>query len=47
VAPGYKIVAKAVTLRIAAAVGLVIDDTQTACVLGRWIGDNILCHLDV
>jgi hypothetical protein len=43
----YKIVAKAVTLRVAAALGYVIDDTQTAFVPGRWVGDNILCHLDI
>jgi hypothetical protein len=43
----YKIVAKAVTLRIAAAIGLVIDDTQTTFVPGRWIRDNILSYLDV
>ena len=43
----YKIVAKAVTLRLARVIGLVIDGTQTAFVPGRWIGDNILCHLDI
>ena len=43
----YKIVAKAVTLRLARVVGLIVDDTQTAFVPGRWIGDNILCHLDI
>ena len=24
----------------------VADPTQTAFVLGRWIGDNVLCHLE-
>ena len=43
----YKIIAKAVTQRLARVVGQVIDDTQTAFVPGRWIGDNILCHLDI
>ena len=41
----YKIVAKAVARRIGAALDSVIDQTQTAFVPGRWIGDNILFHL--
>ena len=43
----YKIVAKAVALRIGAALDSVVDHTQTAFVPGRWIGDNILFHLDL
>ena len=43
----YKVAAKAVTRRLARVLGHVIDDTQTAFVPGRWIGDNILCHLGV
>jgi hypothetical protein len=43
----YKIAAKAVTTRLAGVLPSVIDATQTAFVPGRWIGDNILCHLDI
>ena len=43
----YKVAAKAVTRRLSRVLGHVVDDTQTAFVPGRWIGDNILCHLDV
>ena len=43
----YKIIAKAVTRRLAPALGHVIDETQTAFVPGRWIGDNILSHLAI
>ena len=42
----YKIVSKAIANRLALALGHVIDDTQTAFVPGRWIGDNVLFHLE-
>jgi hypothetical protein len=41
-----KIIAKALALRFGAALSPVIDSTQTAFLPGRWIGDNILCHLE-
>ena len=40
----YKIAAKVIALRFAAALETVVDVTQTAFVPGRWIGDNILLH---
>ena len=40
----YKIAAKVIALRLAAALETVVDVTQTAFVPGRWIGDNILLH---
>ena len=42
----YKIIAKALTMRFAADLGSVIDNTQTAFLPGRWIADNVLCHLE-
>lgn len=42
----YKTLAKAVTNRLSPVIHTVIDATQTAFVPGRWIGDNILCHLE-
>ena len=42
----YKIVAKALTSRFGAELGSVVDATQTAFIPGRWIGDNVLCHLE-
>ena len=42
----YKIVAKALTMRFAAHLGSVIDQTQTAFLPGRWIADNVLCHME-
>ena len=41
----YKLLAKALTTRLGPALQHVVDPTQTAFVPGRWIGDNVLCHL--
>ena len=41
-----KIIAKVLATRFGAALDPVIDATQTAFLPGRWIGDNILCHLE-
>ena len=41
-----RIASKALALRFAAPLATVIDATQTAFVPGRWIGDNILLHLE-
>jgi hypothetical protein len=43
----YKLVAKAIAWRVAAALDSVVDETQTAFVPGRWIGDNVLCHMGI
>ena len=42
----YKLLAKALATRFGPALQHVIDPTQTAFVPGRWIGDNVLCHLE-
>jgi hypothetical protein len=42
----YKILAKAMANRVAPALADVVHPTQTAFVPGRWIGENILAHLD-
>ena len=42
----YKLLAKALASRFGPALRHVIDPTQTAFVPGRWIGDNVLCHLE-
>ena len=42
----YKLLAKALATRIGPAMQHVIDPTQTAFVPGRWIGDNVLSHLE-
>ena len=42
----YKLVAKVVTKRLSGAADAVLDGTQTAFVPGRWIGDNVLFHLE-
>ena len=42
----YKILAKLLATRMGSALGEVIHPTQTAFVPGRWIGENILAHLD-
>ena len=42
----YKLLAKALATRLGPALQHVIDPTQTAFVPGRWIGDNVLCHLE-
>jgi hypothetical protein len=41
-----KLVAKVMVLRMGNALDTVIDGTQTAFVPGRWIGDNVLFHLE-
>jgi hypothetical protein len=41
-----KLVAKVMAKRLGVPLGSVVDDTQTAFVPGRWIGDNILSHLE-
>ena len=42
----YKLLAKALATRFGPAMQHVIDPTQTAFVPGRWIGDNVLSHLE-
>ena len=42
----YKLLAKALATRLGPALQHVIDPIQTAFVPGRWIGDNVLCHLE-
>ena len=42
-----KIVAKALAMRWAQPLDSVIDGTQSAFVPGRWIGDNVLYHLEL
>ncbi|KAL0038486.1 hypothetical protein WJX77_008030 [Trebouxia sp. C0004] len=42
----YKLLAQALATRLGPALQHVIDPTQTAFVPGRWIGDNVLCHLE-
>lgn len=42
----YKLLAKALALRFAAPLSCVVDPTQTAFLPGRWIGDNVLQHLE-
>ena len=42
----YKLLAKALASRFGPALRHIIDPTQTAFVPGRWIGDNVLCHLE-
>ena len=42
----YKILAQALTMRLAPPLRSVIDPTQTAFIPGRWIGDNVLMHLE-
>ena len=41
-----KVIAKVLATRFGAALAPVIDATQTAFLPGRWIGDNVLCHLE-
>ncbi len=42
----YKLLAKALATRFGPAPQHVVDLTQTAFVPGRWIGNNVLCHLE-
>ncbi len=42
----YKLLAKSVATRFGPALQHVVDPTRTAFVPGRWIGDNVLCHLE-
>lgn len=41
-----KLVAKVLTLRMGCPLDGILDVTQTAFVPGRWIGDNVLYHLE-
>ncbi|KAL3136871.1 hypothetical protein ABBQ38_005573 [Trebouxia sp. C0009 RCD-2024] len=41
----YKLLAKALATRFGPALQHVVEPTQTAFVPGRWIGDNVHCHL--
>ena len=42
----YKLIAKALATRFGRHLPSVIDPTQTAFVPGRWIADNVMCHLE-
>lgn len=42
----YKLLAKAMARRFSPALSQVIDPTQTAFLSDRWIGDNVLQHLE-
>ncbi len=42
----YKLLVKALATHFGPAIQHVVDPTQTAFVPGRWIGDNVLCHLE-
>jgi hypothetical protein len=43
----YKLLAQVLCVRFGGPLGSVIDPTQTAFVSGRWIGDNVLAHLEM
>ena len=42
----YKIAAAAIAARLGAPLSSVIDSSQTAFLPKRWIGDNVLAHLE-
>ncbi len=42
----YKLVARVLVRRLTPMASTVVDATQTAFLPGRWIGDNILNHLE-
>lgn len=42
----YKLLARVITRRLAEPLASVIDPTQTAFLPGRWIGENVLAHLE-
>jgi len=42
----YKLVAKVMTHRFGGPADAVLDGTQTAFVPGRWIGDNVMFHME-
>ena len=42
----YKLLARVLVQRLSPGADAVVDRTQTAFLPGRWIGDNILCHLE-
>jgi len=42
----YKILARALACRWGLAADEIVDPTQTAFIPGRWIGDNVLAHLE-
>ena len=41
-----KLLAKALATRFGPALQHVVDPTQTVFVAGRWIDDNVFCHLE-
>ena len=42
----YKVLARALACRWGVAADEVVDQTQTAFIPNRWIGDNVLAHLE-
>lgn len=42
----YRLLARVLCARLASPLGSVVDATQTAFLPGRWIGDNVLFHLE-
>ncbi|GAB4822218.1 hypothetical protein N2152v2_009264 [Parachlorella kessleri] len=42
----YRLLARVLCSRLAGPLGSVVDATQTAFLPGRWIGDNVLYHLE-
>jgi exonuclease III len=42
----YRLLARTLCARLAPPLGSVVDATQTAFLPGRWIGDNVLFHLE-
>jgi hypothetical protein len=42
----YRLLARVLVARLSGPLASVLDVTQTAFVPGRWIGDNVLCHME-